>query len=150
MTLHKNNKYIITFIIFLGIFFVCVLVFTKFNVFKKIDVSTLDDTLNAEEFYVMKDQPNIEILDLRTPEEYNYGHIEGVTNINFYDTLKFISEIEKLDKNKRFLIYCRTDRRSGRTLEIMREKGFANIYLLKGGILAWKLDGRPVIKERIK
>ncbi|MDQ3021152.1 MAG: hypothetical protein M3R36_11375 [Bacteroidota bacterium] len=67
----KNNKYIIPFIIFLGIFLVSVLVFTKFNVFDKADVFSPGDTLNVEEFNVMKTKPDVKILDLRTPEEYN-------------------------------------------------------------------------------
>ncbi len=90
------------------------------------------------------------LLDVSTPEEYEYGHVGGVTNINFYDTLRLKSEMESLDKNKIYLIYCRTDRRSGKTLEMMEESGFKNVHLLKGGILAWKLEGRPVIKEPVK
>ncbi|MDQ3021151.1 MAG: rhodanese-like domain-containing protein [Bacteroidota bacterium] len=70
-----------------------------------------------------------------------------MTHLNFYDTLKFNSEIDKLDKSKTYLVYCRTDRRSGKTLEMVKAKGFAKVYLLKGGINAWKLDGKPVIKE---
>jgi rhodanese-related sulfurtransferase len=150
MSSGNKNNYIIPFIIFLVIFFVFVLAFTKFNTFNKVDISELGDTLIAEEFFVMGHEPNVEILDLRTPEEYNYGHIGGVSNINFYDTLNFISYLNKLDKNKTYLIYCHTDRRSGQTLAMMKDKGFSDVHLLKGGILAWKLDERPVIKESIK
>lgn len=150
MSARKTSNYIFTFIIFLGIFFVCILAFTKFNIIKSVKFSTLTDTLNAEEFIIMSNEPNVEILDLRSPEEYNYGHIEGVTNINFYDTLNFKSEIDKLDKNKSYLVYCRTDKRSGKTLEKMKEIGLENVYLLKGGIHAWKLYGKPVIKEFVK
>lgn len=146
----KNNNYILPFIIFLGAFFVCILIFTKFNVLKKIDANNPGDTLTADEFFVLGHEPNVEILDLRTPEEYNYGHIGGVTNINFNDTINFISAINKLDKNKTYLIYCRTDKRSGSTLVLMKEKGFEKVHLLKGGIISWKLAEMPVIKEPVK
>lgn len=150
MPTDKKNNYITPFIIFLVVFLICVLAFTKFNVLNKVDVSKLGDTINSKEFFVIGHEPNVEILDLRTPEEYNYGHIGGVTNLNFNDTLNFISAIDKLDKNKTYLIYCRTDKRSGTTLQIMKEKGFRNVHLLKGGILAWKLDGKTIIKEPVK
>ncbi len=99
-----------------------------------------------EEFYSLSKKPNTVILDVRTPEEYYVDHLIGSTLINF-NSPDFKSEIQKLHKNKTYLIHCRTDRRSGHTIQLMRELGFQNVYFLKGGILAWKQQGRPTFKD---
>ncbi len=150
MSSDNKNNYITGFVIFLSAFLLMVLAFTKFNVLKTVDTANPADTLTAEEFFALGHEPGVEILDLRTPEEYRISHLGGVSNINFYDTLNLISQIDKLDRDKQYLIYCRTDRRSGSTFAMMKEKGFKNVHLLKGGILAWILDERPLIKEPLK
>ncbi len=90
-------------------------------------------------------QPNSLILDVRTPHEYSEDHILNSTLIDFNSPI-FKSEITKLDRDKTYLIHCRTDRRSGHTINLMNELGFNKVYLLKGGIVAWKLEGKPTIK----
>jgi rhodanese-related sulfurtransferase len=64
--------------------------------------------------------------------------------IDYYsDTFK--NELDKLDKNKTYLIYCRTGRRTGLTLDIMEEPGFIEVYNMLGGITQWQAKGYPVI-----
>ena len=77
------------------------------------------------------------IIDVRTDDEFSTGYIEGAVNIDFYMGNKFISEIDKLDKSKSYFIYCKSGARSGQTCELMKQKGFKNVYNLEGGILGW-------------
>ena len=85
------------------------------------------------------------ILDIRTPEEFQTEHIEGAINIDFYSDT-FRDDIDALDKEKTYLIYCRTDRRTGESLSMMRELGFLEVYNMDGGINSWKSEGYPTVK----
>ena len=93
-----------------------------------------------------RDNADFVILDVRTPEEYAEGHIENAINIDFYaDT--FREDLDKLDKDKRYLIYCRSGARSGNTLIIMGELNFNEVYNILGGIRDWLAGGFEVVKE---
>ena len=85
------------------------------------------------------------ILDVRTPEEFSGGHIEGAIIIDF-NSENFEDEIGKLDRNITYLIYCRTARRSSLALDIMEDLGFTDVYNLKGGIVRWEEEGFPVVR----
>ncbi len=88
---------------------------------------------------------NIIILDVRTKEEFSEGHIKGAINID-YHSKDFKSKLEKLDKTKIYMIYCRSGYRSGRAFELMKEMGFTKLYNIEGGINAWIGEGLPVAK----
>lgn len=91
--------------------------------------------------------PGFVILDVRTPEEFESGHIEGAININ-YNADAFAEDLNKLDKNKLYLVYCRTGRRSSDTVDIMTRQGFGELYRIDGDIVKWKSEGLPVVKGR--
>ncbi|WP_026707494.1 rhodanese-like domain-containing protein [Flavobacterium frigidarium] len=80
------------------------------------------------------------ILDVRTEDEFNDGIIENAINIDIHKGQGFIAEIEALDKDKNYYVYCRSGARSGKACEVMNELGFKNAYNLAGGILAWNGD----------
>jgi rhodanese-related sulfurtransferase len=80
------------------------------------------------------------ILDVRTPSEFSSGHIARATNIDFYAP-DFKDQVNKLDHNKRYLVYCRTGARSAQATQIMLELGFKNLWNLTGGIVQWTTDG---------
>ena len=80
------------------------------------------------------------ILDVRTPEEYDESHIKGAKNIN-YNANDFKNEIGQLDKHNTYLVYCRSGRRSSKTINMMRKMGFVDIKNLSGGINAWHRNG---------
>ncbi len=107
--------------------------------FKNVDSFTakkiIDENKNNEDFV---------ILDVRTPQEYSSGRIEGSENINFYD-YNFKEELSKLDKNKTYFIYCRSGSRSGKTLELMKSLGFKKVYNLQNGIIEWNKNNLPLI-----
>ena len=85
------------------------------------------------------------ILDVRTPAEFAAGHIENAILVD-YEAPSFRSEVNKLDKSKTYLVYCRTARRSGEAVVIMQELGFQRLYDMSGGIVEWNNAGYPVIK----
>jgi len=83
------------------------------------------------------------ILDVRTPSEYDPEHIENAYLRNFYDT-DFEEQLDSLNKNRIYLIYCRSGNRSGQAFNMMQNLGFKEVYNMLGGINSWKADGCPV------
>jgi len=83
---------------------------------------------------------NAVILDVRTPEEVEEGYIPEAKNIDFYLGSDFMAEIEKLDKNKNYYVYCRSGNRSGQACSLMNNIGIKNAYNLEGGFMNWAGD----------
>ena len=92
-----------------------------------------------------KNDPNLVILDVRTPEEFSEGHIENAVNLDFYSD-DFKEELDKLDKNKTYVTHCRSGGRSAKTLNLMKELGFKEAYNITGGIVEWENEGLPTTK----
>ena len=92
-----------------------------------------------------KDNENFIILDVRTPGEFKQGYIKNAKNIDYYSET-FRDELNKLDKDKTYLIYCRSGNRSGRTLRVMQELDYSTVYNITGGILQWYAEGLPITK----
>jgi len=83
------------------------------------------------------------VLDVRTPQEFFSGSIKGAVNLDSgLATLK--KELDGLERNEAYLIYCRTDNRSTQVAEKMVDMGFDNIYRLEGGIVSWQKNGLPL------
>lgn len=85
------------------------------------------------------------ILDVRTPMEYEAGHLENSILINF-NSPEFLHEIKKLDKGKTYFLYCRTGNRSGKALGIMKNHGFEKVYHLESGIMGIQ-DASALVQE---
>ncbi len=88
---------------------------------------------------------SVEVIDVRTPEEFADGHIEGAVMIDFYSE-SFADQITDLDPEATYLVYCRSGNRSGQTLALMDELGFEQVYDLDGGVLAWDAQGGPLVR----
>lgn len=105
--------------------------------------------LHPQEAYelIKKNSKNADfiILDIRTSREFLNGHIPGALNIDFYSHA-FDADIERLDKKKTYLVYCRTGRRTAEVIRKMVRKGFENIYTFYGDITAWQTLGLPLAK----
>ncbi len=84
------------------------------------------------------------ILDVRTPEEFAGGKLEGAVNIDFYAP-DFRAQLNRLDRDAHYLIYCRSGNRSGRAMPVFEELGFRRVDNLQGGIVAWYGEGFPVV-----
>ncbi len=80
-------------------------------------------------------------MDVRTPDEFIMGHIDGAVNIDYLSG-DFWEQIELLDASKDIFVYCRTERRSIRTCTLMRNGGFDNdkVFNLEGGYSLWLED----------
>lgn len=72
------------------------------------------------------------LLDVRTPFEFNEGHIENARNIDFSSNT-FEQEIDKLDKDQPVFLYCAIGVRSAKAANLMRKKGFKHVFDLDGG-----------------
>ena len=90
--------------------------------------------------------PDFVIIDVRTPEEFSEGYIENAINIDFYSET-FPDELNIFDKNKTYLIYCRSGGRSGSALDIMEELNFREVHNMTGGIIQWKAEGFPTTQQ---
>jgi thioredoxin 1 len=86
---------------------------------------------------------NEQLVDVRTPEEYGSGHIEGASNYSWNDsTLQ--KNISELDPSKPVLVYCHSGKRSASAGEYLRNNGFKQVYELEGGIAGWEAAGQPI------
>ena len=95
--------------------------------------------LNQEKWLSsINNSENSLIIDVRTQDEFNDGHIENSLNFNIYDAVKFIEEISKLDKEASVHVYCKSGIRSLQACEIIKGMGFCKVFNLIGGITEWK------------
>jgi len=104
--------------------------------------ATADDiqVVTPEEMQQISQLEDIQLVDVRTPEEYKEGYIENFQNIDYLSP-EFEKEISKLDKTKPVIVYCRSGKRSSKCAAKMKEKGFVKVYDLDGGIAKWKFKG---------
>jgi len=91
------------------------------------------------------DNPGFIIIDVRTPEEFDGGYIEGAINID-YNSEDFRAQLETLDKDNTYLIYCRSGKRSAGARDVMAELDFREVYNMSGGITEWEVQGLPVVR----
>ncbi len=84
------------------------------------------------------------ILDVRTGEEVAEGVIGEVEHLNYLSD-GFENEVQRLDKERPVLVYCKIGGRSEKAANLMLEKGFERVYHLDGGIDQWKAQGQPVV-----
>jgi rhodanese-related sulfurtransferase len=95
---------------------------------------------------LLKAKPDLEILDMRVETEWGEeGHIQGAQLANFYrkDVQVYLAA---MDRTKPYLVYCAIGERSKQTAVQMAELGFKEVYVLAGGLNAWKAAGKPVVK----
>ncbi|MFZ4671067.1 MAG: rhodanese-like domain-containing protein [Flavobacterium sp.] len=97
------------------------------------NIQTVDVKSFAEK---LKSNKNSQLLDVRTPEEFNSDHIENATNVN-WNSDDFITKSENYDKSKPIFVYCKVGGRSYQAATKLAELGFKEIYNLEGGIMKW-------------
>ena len=105
--------------------------------------NTLIERVQLDEFLSLSESKENVILDIRTKEEYLGGHLANSKNIDYYAS-DFKEELNKLDKQQTYLIYCRSGNRSSTALQIMKGLGFSKVYELEGGLNAWTTDNLPI------
>lgn len=95
---------------------------------------------------LMEKEPEIVILDIRPEEDFIKEHIPGAMNLD-YDGHHFQSKVEKLDKTRPYIIYCKSGVRGGYFMEKMMESGFVGAYNILGGFVAWKISKLPLTSD---
>jgi rhodanese-related sulfurtransferase len=113
----------------------------------QMDESSRLRSVEVSEFAEGVSTPDVKLIDIRTAEEFAQGRLAGAENIDFYKTESFRQSLEKLDKNAKYMVYCRSGNRSGQALKIMDELGFRDVMELRGGLVAWQNAGKQVCKN---
>lgn len=104
-------------------------------------LETVDPQAAAE---VISTNPDAIVLDIRTPQEYAEGIIEGAVNIDFYAP-DFATQLDALDKDATYVVYCRSGNRSGQAMDTFADLGFQQVSDVDGGIVNWYQQGLPVV-----
>ncbi len=107
--------------------------------------STSIKNVDVDSFRINSNKENSIIIDVRTKEEFMFGHISDATNIDYYGS-DFKEKLDLVNKEVPILVYCRSGGRSSRAANIMQSLGFTEVYNLTGGIVSWKDSGFDVIK----
>lgn len=101
---------------------------------KSVEASYVDA---AQAQTLLAETPDMIVLDVRTKGEYKRGHIDGAILNNYFST-KFKKRLRTLDRNKPYLVHCKSGHRSERVVKIMLKESFTDITHLDGGYDAWK------------
>ena len=102
------------------------------------------EQLTPSDFNTAIQQQGIQILDVRTAEEYKTGHIRHALQADWNNTTQFQDRSQHLDKNKPLYVYCLAGARSAAAARWLRSQGYAQVYELSGGINGWKKAGLPL------
>jgi rhodanese-related sulfurtransferase len=94
---------------------------------------------------MMKEAPEIVVIDVRTPEEFAAGHIKGAKNIDF-TAGDFKAKLSELDRGVTYLMHCQSGGRSGNAMPVFEELKFESVIHLNTGFLDWADSGQPVEK----
>lgn len=99
-------------------------------------------SLNPTDFSSKISTPGAVVLDVRTPSEFEKGHIAQARNVD-WNSENFANDITGIDKNAPVLVYCLSGARSASAAKFLRKKGFSEVYELEGGIMKWRGAGLP-------
>ena len=113
-----------------------------------VETRLFQDVSPQEAFNLIEDNKgsaDFVILDVRRNSEYQESHLADAINIDYYAS-DFADELDKLDKDKSYLVYCRSGNRSAGAARMMQELGFEKVYNMLGGISDWQNEGFPVVK----
>lgn len=105
--------------------------------------NTSNNVLDVAQFEQKLEDPNVVLIDVRTPQEFAQGHIEGALNIDFYGD-NFENDIHAINQSKTILVYCKSGNRSGKAANILAKNNFKSVYDLSGGISNWMASGKPI------
>lgn len=101
--------------------------------------------VGVDEFQTYIANPVVQLLDVRTRDEFDEGHIAGATLVDVNDSTFVQQAMAVLDKQRPVAVYCRSGRRSARAANLLAEQG-CRVTNLAGGILAWQDAGKELVK----
>ncbi len=106
----------------------------------------LQKVTSVEAQKLLEKDASIVVIDVRTPREFNAGHVASAKNINIGNP-NFKTNISALkDDKKTYMVYCRTKNRSGVAVKFMLQQGFKNIYQITDGFAGWSRNKLPIKK----
>jgi enamine deaminase RidA (YjgF/YER057c/UK114 family)/rhodanese-related sulfurtransferase len=100
--------------------------------------------VSLEKFEELRQQKDVVVLDVRSPDEYAEGHVPGATNLNIQDK-SFADKAAQLDKSKTYVVYCQGGGRAGRACTKMQDMGF-KVFDFAGSMKEWNAAKKPVEK----
>jgi len=107
-------------------------------------VKALPATVNVAEVKALQGNPDVVILDVREPYEYEAGHIPGVVLIPLGELPNRLAEVPT---DKPVVVTCRSGNRSGQAVNFLRQQGYTNVHNMSGGFIAWERAGYPIEKQ---
>ncbi|MCA9753319.1 MAG: rhodanese-like domain-containing protein [Gemmatimonadetes bacterium] len=87
---------------------------------------------------------DVVLLDVRTAPEVKGAHVDGSEWLDLQDPY-FLTKAARLDRDRAYLVFCRTGNRSAQATTILKDLGFPAVWNVRGGINAWKKEGLPVV-----
>ena len=106
----------------------------------------MEDVSNDTFLTLMADMPEALLLDVRTPEEWNDGHLEGASHADYWgDEQAFQAAMDAIPRDRPVLVYCAGGGRSGLTAKELIKAGHHEVYNLENGISGWIAEGHPVV-----
>ena len=120
------------------LFFFLLLIYSC-QIFESTEINEISDS----QFTEIQDTDFI-LVDVRTTEEFESGHIQDAVNFDFYSE-SFQKAILSLDKSASIILYCRTQNRSTKTANYLKENGYKEITVLQGGITSWVKNGNDLV-----
>ena len=112
------------------------------STFAVLDAQTKKEVNSKQANTMLQKDSKLLVLDVRTPEEFKEGHIKGAINIDIRQEDAF-SKIDKLNRNSKYLVYCRTNHRSGMAVDHMLKSGFKTVYQMMDGFPGWAANNLP-------
>ena len=119
-----------------------VLLLSSFNI---IQAQKIMEVNSKEVSTMLQKDTKLVVLDVRTAEEFNDGHVKGAINIDIRQP-DALNKIDKLDRNAKYIVHCRTKHRSKMAVDHMLQSGFKNIYQMMDGYMGWAQNGLPAEK----
>jgi rhodanese-related sulfurtransferase len=101
-------------------------------------------TVDATQFLQVVAEPEVTVIDVRTPEEYASGHLAGAVNVDV-EAPGFAAAIQTLDPQRAYAVYCRSGRRSALAADAMAGAGFTQVTNLSGGLVDLQAAGAAVV-----
>ena len=96
------------------------------------------ELLEVKEYKEAVINKKVQLVDVRTPEEYKKGHLGHALNIDYYDKKGFAASFDSLNKELPVYLYCRSGFRSKKAAMKLIAMGFKKVYDLKGGLNNWQ------------
>lgn len=109
------------------------------------DEQMIAGRVGVAEFAAVVAKPGVQIIDVRTPEEFAEGHLAGAVNIPV-QSADFGDRIARLDPTATYAVYCRSGNRSQPAVAAMKDAGISGIYELSSGTKGWIAAGQPLVR----